>query len=195
MICKRRRLICCAEQHNEWQGGSPGRRKLPPATTPASGHTPHPSPESSPSCLHAADCTIRPRQHALQQDLLLWFGLSTARRMAVAHEGSYSTGLGGRAGSPTTVNSAARDTATSSVPWRAPCADGTTIAATLDATLSHAVLMLHPSGHQRDKSSKQSQNCAASTAQHARPQVGPVSGGKSGESVLPWSRPHLVGSQ
>ena len=56
-------------------------------------------------------------------------------------------------GSPTTVNSAARDTATSSVPWRAPCAAGTTIAATLDATLSHAVLMLHTNRNQQIKTS------------------------------------------
>ena len=110
-----------------------------------SGRTPRPSPGSSPSFLQAAYCTIRPRQHAPLKSsaaaVLSIDGLVNGPRIEV----SYSTGAGGRTRSPTTVNSAARDTATSSVPWRAPCAAGTTIAATLDATLSHAVLMLHPS--------------------------------------------------
>ena len=45
--------------------------------------------------------------------------------------------------SPTAVTSAARDTATIWVPVCTPYEDGTTSAATEDATLSHAVLMLH----------------------------------------------------
>lgn len=46
-----------------------------------------------------------------------------------------------------TVSTAARDTATKLTSPTTPYADGTTRAATLDATLSHAVLMLQVMRH------------------------------------------------
>ena len=53
-------------------------------------------------------------------------------------------GAGGEGGGgpPMTVNTAASDTASHSTWLTTPYAEGTTSAATLDATLSHAVLML-----------------------------------------------------
>lgn len=77
----------------------------------------------------------------------------TATTTMLAHKEQWADGQAarqpeGKRSAPTTVNRAARDTATTSVPACTCMAEGTTRAATLDATDSHAVLMLWRRGKQ-----------------------------------------------